>query len=174
MPFFSRTASGSDSSSTNAQACPRVGGHVQTILEARVESLPSWGSRGSILFSDLSVKGRGRHLRRAGDGGEPKQVTRLDRVAGEREHFWPSFLPDGEHFFFLASRTNAEPAGLDHTVYVGSVPAVPPIRVTDIDSRDGSYVPTGHVLYANEGTVLAQKFDTRTFQLRGRPDPDRR
>ena len=103
-------------------------------------------------------------------GGEPKQVTRLDPTANEREHFWPSFLPDGEHFFFLASRPASDRMGLDHTLYVASVSGAPAVRVDGIDSRT-IYVPTGHVLYASAGTVLAQKFDTTTFQLRADPIP---
>jgi Tol biopolymer transport system component len=33
------------------------------------------------------------------------------------------------------------------------------------------YVPTGHVLYASEGTVVARAFDLGTFQFRGDPVP---
>ena len=101
-------------------------------------------------------------------GGEPRQVTRLDRTVNEREHFWPSFLPDGEHFFFVASHPASSRRGLDHTLYVGSVNGDRRVRVPGISSR-ALYVPTGHVLYATAGTVLAQKFDTTPFQLRGDP-----
>jgi len=146
------------------------GGAIQTICDAVVDSLPDWGSRGSILFSDLSVKGQEGIFVVPATGGEPRQVTRLDRTMNEREHFWPSFLPDGEHFFFVASHPTPGGRGLDHTLYVGSVNGDPPVRVPGIASRT-LYVPTGHVLYATAGTVLAQKFDTTTFQLRGDPIP---
>jgi serine/threonine protein kinase/Tol biopolymer transport system component len=149
---------------------PVSGGTVQTICEAAVESLPSWGSSGTILFSDLSVKGREGIFVVPATGGEPKQVTQLDLTTNEREHFWPSFLPDGEQFFYLASRIASDRIGLDHTLYVGSLSGKPAVRVADIDSRV-SYVPTGHVLYASAGTVMAQQFDTRTLQLRGDPIP---
>jgi len=146
------------------------GGAVQTICEAVVESLPDWGSRGSILFSDLSVKGQEGIFVVPATGGEPRQVTRLDRTLNEREHFWPRFLPDGEHFFFLASHPASGRRGLDHTLYVGSVNGDRPVRVPGIASRV-LYVPTGHVLFGASGTVLAQKFDTTTFQLSGDPIP---
>ena len=146
------------------------GGIIQTICEGSIDSLPSWGSRGSILFTDLSVKGREGIFVVPAAGGEPKQVTQIDRTTNEREHFWPSFLPDGEHFFFLASRTASDQRGLDHTLYVASVNGDPAVRVADIDSRV-LYVPTGHVLFADAGTVMAQQFDTKTFQLRADPIP---
>jgi eukaryotic-like serine/threonine-protein kinase len=146
------------------------GGAIQTICKGSIDSLPSWGSGGSILFTDLSVKGREGIFVVPATGGEPKQVTRLDRTANEREHFWPSFLPDGDHFFFLASRTASDGRGLDHALYVTSVTGDPVVRVEGIHSR-AVYVPTGHVLYANAGTVMAQKFDTTTFQLRADPIP---
>jgi eukaryotic-like serine/threonine-protein kinase len=146
------------------------GGAVQTICDAVVESLPDWGSRGSILFSNLSVKGQEGIFVVPAMGGEPRQVTRLDRTLNEREHFWPSFLPDGEHFFFVASQPASGRRGLDHTLYVGSLNGDRPVRVPGIASRT-LYVPTGHVLFAAAGTVLAQKFDTTTFQLRGDPVP---
>jgi Tol biopolymer transport system component len=149
---------------------PVSGGTVQTICEAAVESLPSWGSDGTILFSDLSVKGREGIFVVPATGGEPKQVTRLDLTTNEREHFWPSFLPDGEQFFYLASRIASDHIGLDHTLYVGSLSGKPAVRVADIDSRV-FYVPTGHVLYASAGTVMAQRFDTRTLQFHGDPIP---
>jgi serine/threonine protein kinase/Tol biopolymer transport system component len=149
---------------------PVAGGAVQTILEARVESLPSWGSRGSILFPDFSVPGHEGLFLVPATGGEPRQVSRLDRSAGEREHFWPSFLPDGDHFFYVVSHATPGRFALDHTVYVGSINGDVRTRVADVDSRM-IYEPTGHVLYANAGTVMAQQFRLGTFQLLGDPVP---
>jgi Tol biopolymer transport system component len=171
MPFFSP-----DSQSIafvvneTLKRVPVSGGPVQTILEARIESLPSWGTRGSILFSSFSVPGREGIFVVPATGGEPELVTRLDRTAGDQEHFWPSFLPDGEHFFYVTSRRAADRPALDHTIYVGSTSGGRPTRVADADSRM-VYVPTGHVLYAREGTVMAQAFDVGTFRLSGDPVP---
>ena len=36
-------------------------------------------------------------------GGEPRPVTVLDAVNHEVTHRFPSFLPDGQHFLFLAT-----------------------------------------------------------------------
>ena len=171
MPFFSPDSQWIGFVVNRTLKRVRVsGGPVQTILEARFESLPSWGSDGSILFPDFSVPGQEGIFVVPATGGEPSQVTRLDRQSGEREHFWPSFLPDGRHFFYVASRHASGRLVNEHTVYVGSVTGIPPTRVGDIDSRM-VYVPSGHVLYVNAGTVMAQKFDLRTFQLQGEPTP---
>ena len=171
MPFFSPDSQWIGFVVNRAlKRVPVAGGAVQTIVEARIESLPSWGSRGSILFPDFSVPGQEGIFLVPATGGEPRQVSRLDRSVGEREHFWPSFLPDGDHFFYVVSRPARGRSMLDHTVYVGSINGNVRTRVADIDSRM-IYEPTGHVLYANAGTVMAQQFDLRTFQLLGDPVP---
>jgi Tol biopolymer transport system component len=171
MPFFSPDSQWIGFVVNRAlKRVPVAGGAVQTILEARVESLPSWGSRGSILFPDFSVPGQEGLFLVPASGGEPRQVSRLDRSAGEWEHFWPSFLPDGDHFFYVVSHAVPGRFALDHTVYVGSINSNVSKRVADVDSRM-IYEPTGHVLYADAGTVMAQEFQLGTFQLLGNPVP---
>ena len=57
----------------------------------------SWNADGTIL-----LPGRhGIHAVRAA-GGEPTPATKLDEARGETGHRFPHFLPDGEHFLYLA------------------------------------------------------------------------
>src|SRR6476660_7870949 len=53
------------------------------------------------------------------NGGTAERLTNLD-VSKHSTHRWPSFLPDGKHFLFLATNH----AGLDEAqngIYLGSV-----------------------------------------------------
>ncbi len=145
-----------------------AGGPPQVICEARSETLPSWGPDGTILFADWSQPGREGIYRVSAAGGATTQVTRLDPSRREREHRWPSFLPDGVHFFYVAASAQSERASLDNTVFVGSVDGEEPKLVAQADSSM-MYVPPVYVLYAQDGTVLAQRFDLSTFELVGDP-----
>jgi hypothetical protein len=61
----------------------------------------SWNRDGLILFS-VASDSDGALYQVPSTGGIPKSVTKLDRAAGETEHLWPYFLPDGRHFVYLS------------------------------------------------------------------------
>ena len=85
----------------------------------------SWGTSGQIVFAPqgattplLTVPAR---------GGPSRQVTLVDRTAGDTAHRWPVFLPDGTHFVYFADgaeggrgmrlgRTDRSPSGSDALV----------------------------------------------------------
>ena len=99
--------------------------------------------------------------------GAPVQVTQ--HAPGENFHFYPHFLPDGEHFLY----TIDEPPG----VYVGSVAGDPgPLerKVVMPGFASVAYVPDlrsegGHLLFARDGSLYAQPFDIDSFDVRGEP-----
>ncbi len=59
----------------------------------------SWGAGGQILFA--SVAGDAIY-RVSADGGKPEPVVRADPAHGLMAVVWPSFLPDGQRFLYLA------------------------------------------------------------------------
>ena len=147
-----------------------AGGPPQLICAASVDTAPSWGPDDTILFAqtpDAAQQRSGGVYRVSARGGAVTQVTVVDRAKGESEHYWPSFLPDGVHFFYVA--TVAE-EGHDrrHVVFVGSTADATVTRVAEVESRM-TYSPTGHVLYGQDGALLARPFDLRTYQLTGDP-----
>jgi eukaryotic-like serine/threonine-protein kinase len=147
-----------------------AGGPPQVICAASVDTAPSWGPDDTILFAqtpDAAQQRSGGVYRVSARGGAVTQVTVVDRSKGESEHYWPSFLPDGVHFFYVA--TVAE-EGRDrrHVVFVGSTADATVTRVAEVESRM-TYSPTGHVLYGQDGALLARPFDLRTYQLTGDP-----
>ena len=57
---------------------------------------------GTRMAKSCFAGGAGPIFRVSAAGGEPKPVTTLDESRGETQHRWPSFLPDGRHFLYLA------------------------------------------------------------------------
>jgi Tol biopolymer transport system component len=99
----------------------------------------------------------------AQDGGQLTAVTTVDEAAGEFQHAWPRFLPDGRRFLFIIRSSNEARTGL----YVGSLDGAPPRRLLQAYSR-ATYA-AGHLLWVREGTLMAQPFDTAAATLSGMP-----
>jgi eukaryotic-like serine/threonine-protein kinase len=149
------------------------GGPPQLICEAAVDTAPSWGPDDTILFAQTPDAARARSggvYRVAAAGGPVSQVTVVDRSRGESEHYWPSFLPDGAHFFYIATIADDAPRSRHHTLFIGSTADRAVTRVADIESRV-SYSPTGHVLYGQDAALMVRPFDLRHRQFTGDPVP---
>src|SRR5262249_26048326 len=128
----------------------------------------TWGRDGSIVFatSDMSTG----LLRVSADGGEPEVLTRPDAASGERDHYFPSLLPDGRGVLFTVNRGGLT-GGVDNRQ----------IAVLDLKSgarktliRAGGqaeYVETGHLVYANGGALWAVRFDPEALAAQGGPVP---
>jgi len=96
-------------------------------------------------------------VRTADSGGEVTPVTKLDAGRKEVLHAIPVFLPDGNHFLYLVV------AGTDSGIYRASLDNTDaPTRLIALapNNFNGmSYVPSGHLLYSNEGKLSAQRVD---------------
>lgn len=147
------------------------GGAPRTVCD-----LPNLAVGGSWSVGGVIVVGQpgGGLLRCSAAGGPASEVTRIETTTGESAHVFPFFLPDGRHFLYLSvARTAPERSG----VYVGSLDEEPGARRRDRLLATGfgaAYVrsegaSSGHVLFLQDGTLFAQTFDERTFQLRGEP-----
>ena len=148
------------------------GGPPQLISAAAVDTAPSWGPDDTILFAqtpDAVQQRSGGIYRVSARGGDVTQVTVVDRSKGESEHFWPSFLPDGVHFFYVVTIAQ-EGDERRHVVFIGSTADAAVTKVADLESRV-AYAPTGHVLYGQDGALLARPFDVRRRQFTGNPVP---
>ena len=113
------------------------GGPPQLICAAAVDTAPSWGPDDTILFAqtpDAAQQRSGGIYRVAARGGDVTQVTVIDRAKGESEHYWPSFLPDGVHFFYVVTIAQ-EGDDRRHTVFIGSTADATVTQVADLESR---------------------------------------
>jgi Tol biopolymer transport system component len=120
----------------------------------------TWSAKGVIL-----VASRRGIDRIAAGGGEP--IEALAPVPNTNDELrWPSFLPDGQHFIYVVSSSDANRRG----VFVGSLDSRESTRLMDGDSSV-AFASPGYLIFAREATVFARGFDADRLQLTGEPFP---
>ncbi|MFL6375777.1 MAG: hypothetical protein ACJ73D_14000 [Pyrinomonadaceae bacterium] len=136
------------------------GKSLQTICElsSEVETSGTWGSDGVILYTDNTDNGNELY-RVAASGGAPTVLaTNTKRLSR-----WPHFLPDGRHF--LVSEWN-DPTS--RGIHVGSLDSAETKLLLQTAQTRVEYA-NGYLVFAREGSLLAQSFDEKTLQLSGEP-----
>jgi hypothetical protein len=139
------------------------GGAAIALCDATNPRGGSWGEDGDII-AELNNTSVLAHI--PSSGGAPAPVTEL--ANGEVTHRWPQILPGGKAVLFTA-----------HTATSGFDAAN--IEVTSLtDHRTktlvrggtfGRYLPSGHLIYVNRGTLFAVPFDVDRLEVRGTPIP---
>ncbi len=129
----------------------------------------SWGSEHSILFAGLTQPVVNLVSE---SGGVPRAVLKVDASRQEVSVCWPSFLPDGHHFLYVG-RSKAEKQTYVRVANIEDGKTVPLLT----DCSRAQYVPgepsadargrSGHLLYARDGGLLAQPFDSDRLRLTG-------
>jgi Tol biopolymer transport system component len=134
------------------------GGTPLDICEAGTNRGGSWGTSGTILF----VPGLGVPVYSvSANGGTPVAVTQLDQSLHELTHRWPQLLPDGKHFLFFSR-------GPENRTYVGELGSAERKLILKNDSN-ALYASPGFLLFVRKGTLMAQPFDLKRFELSGTP-----
>ena len=125
----------------------------------------SWGEDGSII---AALTGTGGLSRIPTAGGAPVPITELDRQHGEITHRWPQILPGGKAVLFTA---NTATFGFDGgNIEVLSL-ADNRRKTLQRGATYGRYLPSGHLIYINQGTLFALPFDLDRLEVRGTPAP---
>ena len=142
------------------------GGAAHTIAELKNFAGGSW------LSDDVIVIATGDGMVRIpASGGPVVHVTKPDATRGDGFYAAPSRLPDGRHFLYFRGAKDVSIAG----VYVGDVDAAPEnqnstrlmaVPSTPVYAQDEG-AEHGHLLYAQDGVVMAQPFDPHRLQLLG-------
>ncbi len=137
------------------------GGPALTICDAAEGVGAAWGPNDTIVFAPSPAAPLAQV---PSSGGAPEPVTRL--ADGETSHRWPSMLPDGQTLLFAGAR------GPDFTssrVFVQSLKTGE--RVELAEGTYPRYSPTGHVLFARNGTLFALPVDVRALKATGSATP---
>jgi Tol biopolymer transport system component len=100
-------------------------------------------------------------------GGKPVPVTALDQ-SQHTTHRWPHFLPDGNHFLYLAAHHMSRKEG-DSGIYVGSIDGRTSKLI--LHTNGSAFYPSGELLYFREGSLMAQEFDPDRLELKGDARP---
>jgi serine/threonine protein kinase/Tol biopolymer transport system component len=139
------------------------GGAALTLCDVSNSAGGSWGSRGTIIFGNFA----GGPLQQVSDaGGTPQPLTRLEK--GETSHGFPDLLPSGKAVLFSASSSAS--------LWTDAQVAVQ--RIGTGERRNlvqggmyPQYAPTGHLVYAQEGNLMAVPFDSQRLTTTGSAVP---
>ena len=130
---------------------------IQIVADARVPRGGAWQIDGAILFAPTAS---GPLFRVPADGnGEPVVATTLEN--GQTDHRAPFILPDGKHFLYYA-RGTPQVRG----VHVARIDGTGSKRLLEADGA-AVYDRSGHLLFARQGELLAQRFNAIRLTLDG-------
>jgi len=138
------------------------GGPPQTVCDAPNGRGGTWNRDGVILFAPNPG---GPIHRVSAAGGASTAVTKLDESRRQSTHRWPYFLPDGHHFIYRVGGTGATAQNENNGIYLGLLESQEQRLILRADTS-AAYA-SGHLLFAREGTLMAQPFDEKSFQLIG-------
>jgi Tol biopolymer transport system component len=141
---------------------PVEGGVPSPLCDVWVLVGASWGRDNSIVFADISSPGLSRV---SADGGKPETLTEPDPKREEWSHGLPSWLPNGKAVLFTVRRD-----GLDRQPWTCLLRLdTREWRVLIQDAADARYIPTGHLVFLRQGTLMAVRFDLARLEVIGQP-----
>jgi serine/threonine-protein kinase len=137
------------------------GGAPLTICSAPASRGASWGSDGTIILAPSLSLGL---FQVSAAGGTPKPLSFPDRKKGELSHRWPQILPGNKEVLF--------------TIWTGNFNwDYDRIGVLSLETGErrvlleggtyARYVPSGHLVYARAGELLAVPFDLKQLEVTG-------
>ena len=141
------------------------GGAAVTLCDAPNERGGSWGEDGTIVFTPGT---RVPLFKVSSAGGTPQPLTALDKQAGEVTHRWPQVLPGGKAVLFTSSAHGFNYDDAEIVVY--SI-ASGQRKTVQRGGSSARYLPSGHVVYMDEGTLFAVPFDLKRLEVTGQSAP---
>ena len=141
---------------------PVEGGVATALCDAPLIFGASWGSDNSIVFADAYAAGLSTV---SAEGGKPGLLTKPDPKREEQSHRLPCWLPDGRAVLFTVMRhgNDRQPwlalLRLDSREW----------QVLLQDAADARYVPTGHLVFLRQGTLMAVRFNLAKLEVVGQP-----
>ena len=136
------------------------GGPVQDITAAADFAGGSWSAEGEGLGTIVFGSSKGL-FRVSAEGGAATALTTVQPP--ESGHFWPEFLPDGEHYVYLAWSAESTNRAL-FSASLGS--SDKPAKLTAAESN-AAYAPPGYLVIHREATLFAQPFNAKRVALAG-------
>ena len=171
MPFFSpdgkwlgvfSSPRGEAGAETSLQKYPLDGGLPSTLCDCERPFGASWASDDTIIFACKANSGL---WRVSAQGGEPEQITELDQEAEELSHRLPDVLPNGKAVLFTVVKVDTISVSKAQIAVLSLETGKRKLLIED--AFDARYVPSGHLVFAREGTVWAAPFDRTRLELTG-------
>jgi serine/threonine protein kinase len=137
------------------------GGDASVISTASVSGGGTWSRDGVIVYS---VGQASAPLFRVSAAGDNPTAIVTPASIGAATLAWPSFLPDGKHFLFLATGGTLLQTQQEGVWVAALDGSDKPRFVTNADSN-ASYVEPGWLLCARGGILRAQRFDPKSLRV---------
>jgi len=145
-----------------------TGGAPLTLGDAEGSSVSqtgTWNHDGVILFGSAT----GLH-RVSASGGGATLLTKVDPAKRETGHGYPQFLPDGNRFLYYVDSSDQNV----RAVYASSLGNPGQRQLIVRTAAKAVYVPPrasfpGYLLWMQEQTLLAQRFNADSLKLEGDP-----
>jgi hypothetical protein len=138
---------------------PVEGGAPVKLCDIQWSRGGAWGKHGDILFVPAATSAI---QRISASGGPVTPATVLDSARHETSHRNPTFLPDGDHFVYVALPATER----GWTLYMGSLRSRAVKRIGSAMSA-ATWVEPGYLLYDRDGRFVAQKLDPGRLELEG-------
>jgi len=141
-------------------------GAVQILCDAPGGAGGAWNNRGTIIFTGYQLGNRPSGdiigiFKVPASGGEPQLVTKGNAP------FWPSALPDGDHFIFFS--TGSSKSAQKQGIYVGSL-STQESKLISSEIVGNTQFASSRLYYVRDRSLMAQSFDLKRLQLTGRPE----
>ena len=140
------------------------GGVPSTLCNARFPLLGASWLDNAIIFANDTNSGL---FRVSAEGGEAETLTTPDKTKEEFSHRLPHFLPDAKGVLFTIMR---DPWDLQPRIALLDL-KTRKWQVLMTDAADARYVPTGHVVFLRQGTLMVVRFDLARREVTGHPVP---
>jgi serine/threonine-protein kinase len=134
-----------------------LGGAPLTLRDRVDGAGVNWTADQSILYNPGTATGI---WRIPAAGGEPSAVTQPG--SKDNEQRFPEVLPDGKGLLF-----SARGGVTDDQIYVESLQTHN--RRTLMKGAAAHYLPTGHLVFVQAGTLFAVRFDAERLETKGAP-----
>jgi eukaryotic-like serine/threonine-protein kinase len=143
------------------------GGAPITLCDAGEPRGATWAPDDTIILAPSPTS----PLQRvSASGGTPQTITTLDSKNGEYSHRWPEILPGSKDLLFVQLGASANAMHGDVAIAVLSL-STGKSRTLVQQGTNPHYVPTGHLVYGQAGSLLAVPFDLKHLQVTGSPIP---
>ena len=141
-----------------------LGGGAPVTLSATESQVgAAWADDDTIYFVNSTPGGV---LRIPAAGGQPRDAATIDFASGERTHRFPCVVPGAHTVLFTASTADAET--YDDTRIVGLDTRTGRRKILVEGGTHPRYSPSGHLVYARGGSLLAVRFDPERLAISGR------
>ena len=140
-----------------------TGGPILTICDTERGTGGTWNREGTIVFALPTSP----LFRVAASGGRPIPVTRLDASLHVTAHRYPSFLPDGMHFLYMAANLSAALDDPGNSIRIGSLDGKLDKALVPVASN--AVYAAGNLFFGRDGALLAQRIDLSRWEMKGDP-----